>query len=214
MFVDSLRTLPDVLEGFQPGPPAADRASWLGLPDSVRAQLLADAEDAFGRPYPPLHATAYLQYSWTGERATFEASYFGRRRMLNAMILAECVEHQGRADFNADISVEEDGRAYVRTPTDLSAIVDLAATAQRIGRAHKALPNTNLIVARTLVPQLRGAIAPGVTVLATAAMALNAGAEAEAALLHPPQLPDLAELEAAIARSGVEVSAIQVPERF
>jgi hypothetical protein len=119
-----------------------------------------------------------------------------------------------RADFNADISVEEEGRAYVRTPTDLSAIVDLAATAQRAGRAHKALPNTNLIVARTLVPQLRGAIAPGVTVLATAAMALNAGAEAEAALLRPPRLPDLAELEALVARSAVDVSAIQVPERF
>lgn len=118
----------------------------------------------------------------------------------------------GRADFNTDISVEEEGRAFVRTPTDLSAIVDLAG--RRAGRAHKALPNTNLIVARTLVPQLRGSIGPGVTILGTAAMALQAGSDAEAALLRPSALPDLAELEALVARSGVEVSAIQVPERF
>lgn len=118
-----------------------------------------------------------------------------------------------RADFNTDELGEGTDQAFARTPTDLSAIVDLAASG-RTGRAHKALPNTNLIFAKSLVPQLRGPIAPGVTVLATAAMALQAGAEAEAALKSPPPLPDLAELEALIAASGVEVSAIQVPERF
>ena len=109
---------------------------------------------------------------------------------------------------------EEEGRACVRTPTDLSAIVDLSATERRAGRAHKALPNTNLIVARTLVLQLRGSIPAGVTVLATAAMALTTGPEAEAALLRPPEMPDLAGLETAVALHGVEISAIQVPERF
>jgi hypothetical protein len=118
-----------------------------------------------------------------------------------------------RADFNTDELGEGADRAFARTPTDLSAIVDLA-NGGRTGRAHKALPNTNLIFARSLVPQLRGPIAPGVTVLATAAMALQAGPEAELALKNPPPLPDLAELEALIAASGVEVSAIQVPERF
>ena len=118
-----------------------------------------------------------------------------------------------RADFNTDELGEETDRAFARTPTDLSAIVDLGGGG-RTGRAHKALPNTNLIHARTLVPQLRGPIAPGVTVLVTAAMALPAGADAETALAAPPPLPDLAELENLIAESGVEVSAIQVPERF
>ncbi|HEV7275243.1 MAG TPA: DUF2264 domain-containing protein [Devosiaceae bacterium] len=119
-----------------------------------------------------------------------------------------------RADGNADAVVEEAGRAFVRTATDLSAIIDLPPEGQRAGRAHKALPNSNLIAARTLVPQLRGRISAGVTVLATAAMALPAGAEAEAALDSPPALPELAALEALVARDGVEVSAIQVPERF
>jgi hypothetical protein len=52
------------------------------------------------------------------------------------------------------------------------------------------------------------------TLLATAAMALPATPEADAALARPPAMPDLAELEALVSRSGVEVSAIQVPERF
>ncbi|MDB5527522.1 MAG: hypothetical protein JWR51_625 [Devosia sp.] len=117
-----------------------------------------------------------------------------------------------RADLNADRTIEEAGRGAAISPTDVSAIVDLAG--QRDGRAHKAYPNTNLIVAKTLVPQLRGEIPVGTTVLMTAAMALPAGAEADAALTRPPHAPDLAALEALFAREGIDVSAILVAERF
>jgi len=113
--------------------------------------------------------------------------------------------------MNTDTIVAEMGRAEARTPVDVSVIVDLSDT-KREGRAHKALPNTNLIVAKTLVPQLRGRIEPGVTVLITAAAALPAGA---ADLLdRVPDVPDVAALDALFAAEGVEVSAIQVPERF
>ena len=54
----------------------------------------------------------------------------------------------------------------------------------------------------------------GTTVLVTAAMALPAGAAAEAAQSKPPAAPDLAALEALFAREGIDVSAILVPERF
>lgn len=119
-----------------------------------------------------------------------------------------------RADGNTDICVEEPGSAVVRTPTDLSLIMDLSELAPRNGRALRALPNTNLIFSRSLVPQLRGPIAPGTTQLVTAVMALPAGSAAEAAFGHPPVIPDLRQLEALFAQSGVDVSAIQVPERF
>ncbi len=116
-----------------------------------------------------------------------------------------------RSDFNADTYIDEAGRAVAKSKTDVSAILDLAG--KRAGRAFRALPNTNLVVSKTIVPQLRGDILAGTTVLVTAAMALTAGAEAETALATPPHQPDLAALEALFAREGVDVSAILVPER-
>jgi hypothetical protein len=118
----------------------------------------------------------------------------------------------GRADLNADKLSEGNGRAVARGQSDVSAIVDLGG--QREARVLKALPNTNLIVAKTLVPQLRGDIPAGTTVLITAALALPAGAAAEASLDKVPAAPDLGVLEALIREEGVEVSAIQVAERF
>ena len=118
----------------------------------------------------------------------------------------------GRADLNADKLSEGNGRAVARSQSDISAIVDLGG--QREARVLKALPNTNLIVAKTLVPQLRGEIPAGTTVLITAALALPAGAAAEASLDKVPEAPDLGVLEALIREEGVEVSAIQVAERF
>lgn len=118
----------------------------------------------------------------------------------------------GRADLNADKVSEGAGRAVARSQSDVSAIVDLGGA--REARVQKALPNTNLIVAKTLVPQLRGKIPAGTTVLITAALALPAGAAAEAALDTVPAAPDLGVLEALIREEGVEVTAIQVAERF
>lgn len=118
----------------------------------------------------------------------------------------------GRADLNADTCIDEPGRAVAQSQTDVSAIVDLGG--KREGRAHRAYPNTNLIIAKTIVPQLRGEIPAGTTVLVTAAMALPPGDAAEAALNQPPAAPDLSEIEALFAREGVDVSAILVPERF
>ncbi|HWU16842.1 MAG TPA: DUF2264 domain-containing protein [Devosia sp.] len=118
----------------------------------------------------------------------------------------------GRADLNADKLSEGAGRAVARSQSDVSAIVDLGG--QREARVQKALPNTNLIVAKTLVPQLRGEIPAGTTVLVTAALALPAGAAAEASLDKVPAAPDLGVLEALIREEGIEVSAIQVAERF
>ena len=118
----------------------------------------------------------------------------------------------GRADLNADSYKDGTGRAEARSATDVSVILDLGGT--REGRAHRAYPNSNLIVSKTIVPQLRGEIAAGTTVLVTAALAMPVGEAAEAALAQVPQAPDLGALEALFAREGVDVSAIMVPERF
>jgi len=116
-----------------------------------------------------------------------------------------------RADMNVDDYVDAAGKGLARSKSDLSVILDLSTGGKRAGRAHKALPNTNLINGKTIVPQLRGDIAVGTTVLVTAALALPAGADAEAALGNPPKAPDIAALEALFAGEGQDVSAILAP---
>ena len=91
MFAKRLGGLPAHLDNFVAAP-----EPWSRLSDEVKAALIADGEAALMQAYPTLTATAYLAYTRTGDRAGFETHYFARRRMLNAFVLAECVEGQGR----------------------------------------------------------------------------------------------------------------------
>ncbi|MGV0908173.1 DUF2264 domain-containing protein [Martelella sp. FOR1707] len=115
-----------------------------------------------------------------------------------------------RADLDADRCEEAGGFARALSDTDLSQIVDLSPEGKRQGRAQKALPNTNLVVAKTIVPQLIGNIPAGMTVLATAVSATLAGVDPGEA----PSMPDLGELEALFRREGITVSAIDIAERY
>ncbi|MFW8643425.1 hypothetical protein ACOJBO_14870 [Rhizobium beringeri] len=51
------------------------------------------------------------------------------------------------------------------------------------------IPNTNLIHAKTLLPQLRGEIGPGTTVLVTAAMALPSRENGQKRSITRPPAP-------------------------
>lgn len=96
VFTERLSALPARLGDFQPAPPASDRSSWESLPDCVRAALIAEGAAAAANPFPDLPATLYLDYTRSGDRRRFETPYFARRRMLNALALAECAEGRGR----------------------------------------------------------------------------------------------------------------------
>jgi hypothetical protein len=111
-----------------------------------------------------------------------------------------------RADFNADRSDVSDGRAVWYGQTDVSAIVDLSPN-PRAGHAMSPIPNTNLIHAKTLLPQLRGEIGPGTIVLATAAMALPSRENWANALDNPPANPRLDEVERLFREKGAGVPA-------
>ena len=112
-----------------------------------------------------------------------------------------------RADFNRDTSEISNGKAICFGQQDISAIIDLSPDSLRDGVAHQAIANTNLIHPRTLVPQLRGAIAAGQTILITAAMALPLGDQAKEALAKAPPAPDLTELEKLFRAEGKRVDA-------
>ncbi|OLP60611.1 hypothetical protein BJF93_20020 [Xaviernesmea oryzae] len=116
-----------------------------------------------------------------------------------------------RADFNIDRCTAEAGRAEAQTATDISVIADLSPGQSRAARTHFPLPNTHLLHSKTIVPQLLGELPPGVTLLATAAMALPLDVESTDAALNVPALPDLAAIEARFAAEGVVPDVFALP---
>lgn len=96
MFTELLSGVPDGLAPYTPFPPASDRAAWAALPAAVEAEIVARGEAALATEMPALPASAYMAFVRTGDRGRFEARYFGRRRRLAALALAECVEGAGR----------------------------------------------------------------------------------------------------------------------
>ncbi len=108
-----------------------------------------------------------------------------------------------RADFNVDRTERRAGFVLAETATDVSAIADIGGS-ERTGRAHSPLPNTNLINAKTIVPQLLCDLPSGTSVLATAAMALPLSDAALASAVKLPAMPDLNELESHVQRNGVQ----------
>ncbi len=96
MFEARLPYMPQQLCSYMPGPPAQDRQAWKELPEGVADEAVALGETALTDEWRALPATLYLDYARTGNRVNFEAAYFSRRRKLNALILAECIEYEGR----------------------------------------------------------------------------------------------------------------------
>ncbi|WP_085027743.1 DUF2264 domain-containing protein [Ensifer aridi] len=118
-----------------------------------------------------------------------------------------------RRDFEADTLSAGQGAAHAVGAEDFSGIRDLGSTVSREGLVQKAPPNTNLIVAKTLVPHLRATIPPGETVLRCAVLAVRDTSALSADWSRPPAAPDGDEL-LALAKQGVTVSAMNVPGRM
>lgn len=83
-------------EDWNPYPRRQDRAAWAAVPQSLQDLLLRDGRERLGYDYPALPATLFLDYSRTGLRAPFQDVHFERRTALTDLVLAECVEGQGR----------------------------------------------------------------------------------------------------------------------
>jgi hypothetical protein len=81
---------------WQPFPPATQRAAWEALPADLRAARVAAGEGYLDFEWPVLPATVFLDFARNGNRQRFETLTFARRRAFVALVLAECVEGQGR----------------------------------------------------------------------------------------------------------------------
>jgi hypothetical protein len=82
--------------GFHPYPTVAERAAWDALPSDARAALLATGERQLKTGWEVLPATLFLEYRRTGNRSHYEAARNRRRKKLQDLVIAECVEGQGR----------------------------------------------------------------------------------------------------------------------
>lgn len=67
---------------------------WGALPGAAR--WIAAGEEALAVPWPALPLSLWLDFTRTGRRAPFEEAYFTRRRLLCALVMAECMERKGR----------------------------------------------------------------------------------------------------------------------
>jgi hypothetical protein len=87
---------------WHPYPKWSERAVWEAVPGDIRAAVVARAEADQKAGWKALLASTFLEYKRNGNRSRFESDSFGRRAMLQHLILAECLEGKGR--FADDIA--------------------------------------------------------------------------------------------------------------
>ena len=94
--VERLHAVLRPIENWTTVSPANERTGWAHLPDDLRAILIRNGERHIGSEWPPLQATRALEFAREGNRSRYEAASFGRRSVLQDLVIAECVEWQGR----------------------------------------------------------------------------------------------------------------------
>lgn len=83
-------------EEWHPFPKAGERAHWEALPATSRDAYMKLGEEALKQQWPALPATLFLEFVRTGNRTHYQDASIGRRSRLGGLVLAECMEGQGR----------------------------------------------------------------------------------------------------------------------
>jgi len=81
---------------WHPFPTSAEREPWDALPAHIRDGARLKGEAALRHQWPALPATLFLEFARNGNRRNYENVSFGRRYSLRDLVLAECVEGEGR----------------------------------------------------------------------------------------------------------------------
>ena len=81
---------------WRPWPRCSERRAWESLPEEVRKDLIAGGQEYLSYQWPSLPATLFLEFARNGNRSRYEREHFARRSALTALVIAECVEDQGR----------------------------------------------------------------------------------------------------------------------
>ena len=81
---------------WHPFPTIEDRAGWQRVPQTVRDDTLARAEEALHAPWPELRASVFADFFRNGNRSRFELSHFERRKLLRDLVLGACLTDDHR----------------------------------------------------------------------------------------------------------------------
>jgi hypothetical protein len=93
---EKLMTVIKPLEQWQPFPKGADRPGWSVFGQAFRRAHIEKAARLAKKPWPQLTAENYLQFARSGNRSHYEAPYFMHREILAEMVIAECMQGEGR----------------------------------------------------------------------------------------------------------------------
>lgn len=77
-------------------PDISERERWESLSGELKMNIIKAGEEALEEPWTQLLISDFTEFSKSGNRVRFEDKYFPRRRKLNALVMAECVENKGR----------------------------------------------------------------------------------------------------------------------
>jgi hypothetical protein len=129
---------------WHPYPNWSERGPWEAVPQDIRAAIVARAEADRKVGWKALLATTFLDFKRNGNRTRFEDDSFGRRSMLQRLILAECLEGKGR--FVDDIA---NGVWLICEETFWGAPAHLAAQKAGVGLPDVTEPIIELFSAET-----------------------------------------------------------------
>lgn len=96
MFTDLAKNYTESFCAFHPYPNITNREEYESLPTHMKDDLIQLGESYLHYQYPSMTATSFMEFCRTGNRVNHEALYMEKRRALNALVLAECVENKGR----------------------------------------------------------------------------------------------------------------------
>lgn len=93
---EQLASIVQSAEDWKPFPKASDRVAWAALPEDFRKRAIERGVEALDYTWPALPADVFLDFARNGNRSRYERLRGERRRKLEDLVLAECVEDSGR----------------------------------------------------------------------------------------------------------------------
>ncbi|RKM57997.1 heparinase [Butyrivibrio sp. X503] len=77
-------------------PDISKRDEWEAFPIELKREIVKRGEEALLEPWSELLVSDFREFFRSGNRVRFEDKYFSRRRKLNSLVMAECVQNKGR----------------------------------------------------------------------------------------------------------------------